>query len=80
MIKIDIMVEMVVIMATISTVGMIDANMMRGTHVGKTEAIVTITITTGSALLHHSNNIIINENQFPHHLMLEILCLGLSAE
>ena len=77
--KIDTMVEMVVIMATTLTVGMIDAN-MRGTHVGETEVIITITITTGFALLHHSNNIIIDVNRFPHHLILEILFLGLSAE
>ena len=73
---IDITVTMVVIMATISTV--IDANMMIGIHDGTTEVIVTTTITNVVPLHHHI--IIINVNQSPHLIKLEMLYLGLSAE
>ena len=70
----------IVIMERKGMIVMIDVNinMMTGTDVGHTVVIVTTTILTTGFV--HRLNIIIDVNQFPHPLMLEMLCPELSAE
>jgi hypothetical protein len=68
----------VLIIATISTIWMIDATMMIGIHDGIAEMIATTTTTT--VVLHHRHIIFIDVNQSHHPIMPEMLCLELSAE